>query len=155
MFRQHKKFYEMAISLDTQENHKGHKQCNLLSVSSVSFDLIQQEMLSHFPPLAYKYQLRENRVTILGHWMMKCHLRRKHQLQNNLFSSHRIKKTLTKQAVSDTLWDRTDSLIFVGGVPSAKSTFQPVMAYFLEFHVLQYLFLKGSDSVAKPFYQAD
>lgn len=92
MFRQHKKFYEMAISLDTQENHKGHKQCNLFSVSSVSFELIQQEMLSHFPPLAYKYQLRENRVTILGHWMMKCHLRRKHQLQKKLFGSHRIKK---------------------------------------------------------------
>lgn len=25
MFKQHKKFYEMAISLDTQENQKGHK----------------------------------------------------------------------------------------------------------------------------------
>lgn len=44
-------------------------------------------------------------------------------------------ETLTKQAVSETFWDRAGSLIFVGGVPRAKSTFQPGIAPFLRFHV--------------------
>lgn len=38
--------------------------------------------------------------------------------------------------VSETLWNRTGSLIFVGRVWSGKNTFWPTIACFLEFHVL-------------------
>lgn len=85
---------------------------------------------------------------------MKYHLRRRHRLYNKLLSSHSVRK-LAKQAESQTLWDRTDSLIYFERESNAKSIFQPVIACLLGFHILQYFFTKGCDSVAKPFNQAD